>query len=143
MILKTIGICNFDSERNKASPSNLWGKAKVSPANEFRASFRDSPRRDRCVPASESWIMASSWKSNSVPARIKALMDCRGSSSSLRETIHSPKKYRGQDSNLHTVRHLILSQACLPISPPRLMGKAATLPPGAADRKQGVGLGCE
>ncbi len=31
----------------------------------------------------------------------------------------SDGKYRGQDSNLHTKRHLILNQACLPISPPR------------------------
>ena len=31
----------------------------------------------------------------------------------------SDGKYRGQDSNLHTKRHLNLNQACLPISPPR------------------------
>jgi hypothetical protein len=29
------------------------------------------------------------------------------------------ERYREQDSNLHTLRHLILSQACLPIPPPR------------------------
>ncbi len=29
------------------------------------------------------------------------------------------KKCRGQDLNLHAVRHLALNQACLPIPPPR------------------------
>lgn len=33
--------------------------------------------------------------------------------------IHLEKEYRGQDSNLHKLAHLILSQARLPIPPPR------------------------
>ena len=30
------------------------------------------------------------------------------------------KQYRGRDLNPHALRHLVLSQACLPIPPPRL-----------------------
>ena len=33
--------------------------------------------------------------------------------------LHNQRNYRGQDLNLHTLQHLVLSQACLPIPSPR------------------------